>query len=107
MNSKELEAITSSISEKLGEENKGLIADDLGKLITKNNETLNSIQAKDKEINELRTRNQQLLAVNGNLLQSIPMGIDKEDEDDEAENKDKPFNFKDMFDEKGRLKKKL
>ena len=51
-------------------------------------------QKKDKEM---------LIEANGNLLQSIPMGKEK-DEKKEVE-EEKPFDFRSVFDEKGNLKR--
>ena len=45
MNSEELEKMISSIREKLGEENSALISDDLGLLISSNNNTINQINS--------------------------------------------------------------
>ena len=44
---KDFEKITQSIQEKLGQENVGLIADDLGKLITDNANMNKEMKSKD------------------------------------------------------------
>ena len=48
-----LKGITSSISEKLGEENSSIIADDIGKLITANTQTIETIESLNKRISTL------------------------------------------------------
>lgn len=91
-----------NIREKIGEENMALIADDLGIIITENENTINDLETKDIEINQLKTHNKQLIASNGNLLQQIPMGTnDKKEETKEEEEKE--INFKDLFNEKGKF----
>ena len=103
MDVKELEKITKSISDKVGKETAGIIADDLGTLMTMNKTTNDEI-AKLKQTNsELQTRNEQLIASNSNLLKQIPcqsdLGIIKEEKKDTTK-----FSYFDMFDEKGNFK---
>lgn len=94
--------ITSSIEEKLGKDNAALIADDLGILMTENATTQERIASQKKEIDELKNRNEKLVTANGNLLQQIPMGREKEPElEKESESKPKPISLKDAFDSKG------
>lgn len=102
MKEEELKAITDSISSKLGEETSALIADDIGKLITSNSNTLNNINNLNKEISILKDTNQKLVSANGSLLQQIPMSTTtpKKEVVEEIEEK-KSFNFRDFFDSKG------
>lgn len=105
MKEEELKAITDSISTKLGEENSAIIADEIGKLITKNSESLTNISNLNKEISTLKDTNQKLVSANGSLLQQIPMGtISKKEEKPMVEEEKKSFNFRDFFDEKGNFK---
>ena len=53
MKNEELEVITNSIKETLGEESTALIADSLGLLMSENTRVYNSLVAKDKEIDQL------------------------------------------------------
>lgn len=105
MQNDDLEAITSSIKSKLGEEATALIADDLGTLITKNTQVYNSMVAKDNEITKLKDDKEKLVIANGNLLQQVPIGTSSKapKEDDGVEKKS--FNFRSVFDEKGNFKK--
>lgn len=106
MNNEELEAITKSITEKLGEENSALISDDLGKLITRNTQIYDSINKKDNEIEKLKSDKEKLVIANGNLLQQIPMSSEYEKHPkEEKEEKKKSFNFRDAFDSKGNFKR--
>lgn len=102
MKEEELKAITDSITSKLGEETSALIADDIGKLITNNSNTLTNINNLNKEISILKDTNQKLVSANGSLLQQIPMSTatPKKEVVEEIEEK-KSFNFRDFFDSKG------
>lgn len=102
MDEDELLKITSSIEEKLGKDNAGVIADDLGLLLTRNTETVKSIHDKDAEIEALKSRNEKLVTANGNLLQQIPIAKStpaKKDVEDEEE--EKPFSWRDQFNDRG------
>ena len=92
--------------EKVGNEAGNLILDDVGLLITDNKQMNDEIQAKDKRIEELQKMNTTLQTINGNLLQQVSMGVDETIETKKEENKsqNKPFNMKDVFDEKGNFK---
>ena len=104
MENEELEAITNSIKSKLGEENTALIADDIGNLITKNTLIHNSLVSKDNEISKLKDDKEKLVIANGNLLQQVPMSFNTSKKEEEEE-EEKPFNFRSLFDEKGKFKK--
>ena len=105
MNEEDLKVITESIKEKLGEENSAIISDDLGMLITKNTEVQSELSEREKQINDLKDKNEKLILANGKLLQQIPMGIDNQVK--EEPKSDEPFNFKSLFDEKGNFKSTL
>ena len=101
MEDEKLLKITSSIEEKLGKDNAALIADDLGILMTENAATQNTIKSQLKEIDDLKMRNDKLVTANGNLLQQIPMGIEKNPEPEKEEVKPSSISLKDAFDAKG------
>lgn len=103
MKNEDLQALTDSIKEKLGEESAALIADDLGVLITKNNEVVETLDKQSKEITTLKDTNEKLVLANGSLLQQVPMG--KKEEPISEESTKKSFNFSEMFDEHGNFKK--
>lgn len=104
MQNEELEAITTSIKSKLGDDAIGIIADDIGTLITKNTEIYNTLLSKDSEIAKLKDTNEKLVIANGNLLQQVPMSTASK-EPKEEEKEAKPFNFRDVFDSKGKFKR--
>lgn len=104
------EDIQKSMEKKLGKENSALIADDMASLITYNSEREKALKDRNEEIDKLKKDKDMLINANGNLLQQINQEseeifspkLKKEDEEEK-----KPFNFRDMFDKKGNLKKHL
>lgn len=98
-----LKGIIDSITDKLGEENAGIIADDIGKLITTNTQTIETINSLNAKVNSLEETNQKLVAANGSLLQQIPTVADTQKVEETVEEK-KTFNFKDAFDKSGYFK---
>lgn len=103
MDGNKLRKLTESMSEKLGEEQSAMIADDMGLIMTGFEDMNNQISERDKRIKELEEDKAKLVASNGNLLRQIP--VMKEESDEEKDVAKKPFNFKDAFDAKGNFKK--
>ena len=99
--------IQSSIKEKLGDENTGLIADDLANLITLNSKQENNIKDLNSEISKLKKDKETLIQANGNLLQQIDASKENILNPDEGKEEYIPFNFSSVYDEKGNFKKKL
>lgn len=100
--------IQSSIKEKLGDENTGLIADDLANLITLNSKQENNIKDLNSEISKLKKDKETLIQANGNLLQQIDASKESIlNPDDADKNEYTPFDFRSVYDEKGNFKKKL
>lgn len=73
MNSEELKKITDSICEKIGSDNAGIIADDIGNLITQNESVNTKINNLESEITDLKSRNEKLISSNANLLKQVPV----------------------------------
>lgn len=108
MDDKELIKITDSLTEKLGEEQSALIADDIGLLITANADIQKSIQSKDEEIAKLKSDKEKLVSANSNLLRQIPMGFEAPKPAPKPEPEETSlshFSFRDAFDENGNFKK--
>ena len=102
MNEDDLTNLLGNIETKVGKEAAATIADDLGTLITKNAETLNTLKDKDRQISELKSTNAKLVAANGNLLQQIPAADSVSEEPAEEEKEpEKPFSMKACFDARG------
>ena len=102
-----LKGITDSIATKLGEENASIIADDIGKLITTNTQTIETINSLNARVSTLEETNQKLVAANGSLLQQIPAVADTTNEVEEAPEEKKAFNFHSVFDKNGNFKNEL
>ena len=95
-----IDDITNSIKEKLGEEESGKIADDLANLLLHDKSLNDSIKEKDSSIEKLKNDKDLLVSANANLLLKIPSG--KADDDNfEASRKDeenpKVFDFRSCF----------
>ena len=100
-----LKDITSSISEKLGEENASIIADDIGKLITANTQTIETINSLKEQVSTLEDTRDKLVRANASLLQQVPAVADYEKHQEEAPVEEKTFNFHAVFDKNGNFKK--
>lgn len=103
-----LKGITDSITSKIGEENAGVIADEIGKLFTANSQSIETIESLNKQVSTLKETNEKLVAANGSLLQQIPAVADYEKHQTAPEEEEKKtFNFKTMFDKHGNFRKDL
>ena len=103
-----LKGITDSIASKIGEENNSIIADDIGKLITANNQTNQTIESLNKKISELEDNNKKLISANASLLQQIPATTDYDKhQNKEVVEEKKTFNFHSVFDKNGNFKNDL
>lgn len=107
MNSEELETITQSIFDKLGEENSALIVDDVASIITKNNETISTINNLKADKEKLKSRNDMLIDSNAKLMQQIPRGPSIDDVKETKETENTKIDVYSLFDDMGRLKTKL
>lgn len=103
MKKEDLQKLFDGIQEKIGKENYAKMSDDIGVLITDNENMNNTISNKDSEIQKLKDNNELLITANGNLLQQVGMG--EEPKRNEVRDEPKKFSLKDAFDEKGNFKK--
>lgn len=106
MQTEDFNKLINGVREKLGEENTSLIADDLAILISDNAQINTDLENKDKEIEKLGKDKENLIKVNGNLLQQVTDDkIDDNDfkfnEKEKEDKKEKPFSFKAQFDKNG------
>ena len=102
MTDEELLKITDSMQEKLGD-NAGVIADDIGLLITGNSNSQKALVAKDEEIKRLTSTNEKLVLANGNLLKQIPVEKSLPPERDSEVEKSTKINLADAFDARGNV----
>lgn len=99
----DFESVRTSISEKIGEENTGLISDDFATMMTLEKEYADRLKETEKERDILKERNEKLINANANLLMKIGTEV-KEPAREEVED-EKPFNFASLFDDKGNFKR--
>lgn len=99
--------IVDKIQEKLGKEESGKIADDLANILVIEEANTKTIQEKDNLIDKQKKDKDMLIQANGNLLLQIPQ-VKEEDsffEEGKKNEDNKPFDFRSIFDEKGKFKR--
>lgn len=102
-----LTEIVDKIQEKLGKEESGKIADDLANILVIEEANTKTIQEKDNLIDKQKKDKDMLIQANGNLLLQIPQ-VKEEDsffEEGKKNEDNKPFDFRSIFDEKGKFKR--
>ena len=105
MKEKEFNELINNMQSKLGEEASGLIADDLGMLIS-DNKAVNDTESKyQDEIKMLRDQKEKLIATNGNLLQQISFGVEEQTKEEVKEEPRKHIDFRDFIDSNGNFKR--
>lgn len=105
MKEKDFQDLIQNMQSKLGEEASGLIADDLGMLISDNKAT-NDTEAKyQDEIKMLRDQKEKLIATNGNLLQQISFGVEEQQKEEVKEEPRKHIDFREFIDASGNFKR--
>ena len=103
----ELSKIVDSIQEKLGKEESGKIADSLAEILVYEDANNKTIKEKDEVIAKQKKDKEMLIEANGNLLLHVPQAKDEESfyEDGKQDPKTEPFDFRTVFDEKGKFKR--
>ena len=105
MKEKEFNELINNMQSKLGEEASGLIADDLGMLIS-DNKAVNDTESKyQDEIKMLRDQKEKLIATNGNLLQQISFGVEEQANEEVKEEPRKHIDFREFIDSNGNFKR--
>lgn len=105
MKEKEFNELINNMQSKLGEEASGLIADDLGMLIS-DNKAVNDTESKyQDEIKMLRDQKEKLIATNGNLLQQISFGVEEQANEEVKEEPRKHIDFREFIDASGNFKR--
>ena len=103
MTEEELNQINNNIKGKIGDEAFAMIGDDLGTIITGREVMDQTIQDRDNEIADLKSKNEKLVAANAQLFKQIPVGhTSKETEEEESPTKN--ISLKDCFDANGNFK---
>lgn len=106
MTNQEFQDKMNSIQEKIGKDASNLILDDIGLLISDNQNMNKLAEDKDKQIEKLKQTNETLQSVNGNLLQQVAMADDPDVQElEDNSGQQEPFDFRTAFDEKGNFKR--
>lgn len=105
MKEKDFQELINNMQTKLGEEASGLIADDLGMLISDNKAVNDSEVKYQDEIKMLKDQKEKLIATNGNLLQQISVGIEEQSKEEVKEEPRKHIDFRDFIDSNGNFKR--
>lgn len=96
------EETLNNIQEKLGEENTGIIADDIASLLSYESARNKEIEDKDNTISNLTKSKEMLIETNGKLLQKIAAGREEDLNPKAKENEEKkPINIRSAFDKNG------
>ena len=103
MKKEEFDSKLSSMLDKIGSEPSNLILDDVAYLLNDNEKMNKELEDKEKMIADLKTRNERLQQVNGNLLQQISVADDKpKNEPEKKVDNGRPyFDMRDCFDKNG------
>ena len=105
MKEKDFQDLINNMQSKLGEENSGLIADDLGMLIADNKAVNDTAVKYQDEIKMLKDQKEKLIATNGNLLQQISVGIEEQSKEEVKEEPRKHIDFREFIDSNGNFKR--
>lgn len=97
--------LTSKIESTLGAENFAMISDTVGEILTGNTLNMQAIADRDKEIDNLKDRNDKLVSANGALLQKIPVGKEQEKRQEKSEEKAKEISWNSIVDKNGNFLK--
>lgn len=102
----ELSKIVDNIQEKLGKEESGKIMDDLANILVFEEATTKTIKEKDDTIEKQKKDKEMLIEANGNLLLHVPQRKEESFfDEDKVEKSTEPFDFRTVFDEKGKFKR--
>lgn len=105
MKEKDFNELINNMQAKLGEEASGLIADDLGMLISDNKAVNDTESRYQDEIKMLKDQKEKLIATNGNLLQQISFGVEEQTKEEVKEEPRKHIDFREFIDASGNFKR--
>ena len=103
-----LSNIVDTIQEKLGKEEAGKIADSLANILVIEEANEKTLKEKDDSLEKIKKDKEMLIEANGNLLLHQAQAREEDsffDEGKKKEEKTEPFDFRSIFDEKGKFKK--
>lgn len=99
------ENLSKNLEEKIGKENVAKISNEIAEIMSYESEMTNNLKDKDETISRLNSDKEMLIQANGNLMQKLPS--QKEEIKTEEEEIKKPFDYRTLFDENGKLKGRL
>lgn len=102
-----LTKVVDSIRETLGDEESGKIADSLANILSIEKAQNDTLSEKDKLINKYKEDKEVLITANGNLLRQQAMAKEEDSffEEGKKEKTNEPFDFRTIFDSKGKFKR--
>lgn len=102
-----LSNIVDTIQEKLGKEESAKIGDSLANILVIEEANEKAIKEKNEYVEKIKKDKEMLIEANGNLL--LHQAKAKEEDREEYENikkeANKPFDYRSVFDEKGKFKR--
>lgn len=104
MNKEQFNELMNTIKKTLGDESSALISNELAQVMTIYPASLDEIEKLKAENEKIKTEKEDLIKVNGQLLQKI--GFDEKPNESEIDTLDKSENtitYDDVIDEKGEL----
>lgn len=101
MDEQQFNETTESIREKIGDEQFAIISNEITEFKTGFNQGNSTIENQSKQIEKLKKTNEELVKSNGELFRRIPIGEDKEPDEEKKETKKEPFDFNKMFTKSG------
>ena len=99
------ENLSKNLEEKIGKENVAKISNEIAEIMSYESEMTNNLKDRDETISRLNSDKEMLIQANGNLMQKLPS--QKEEIKTEEEEIKKPFDYRTLFDENGKLKGRL
>lgn len=96
------ENLKETLEEKIGKENVAKISNEIAEVMAFEKSSNDTLKEKDNLITKLNSDKDMLIEANGTLMQKLPR--EKEEKKEEEEIK-KPFDFRTIFDENGKLKR--
>lgn len=105
--SETLSSIVDTIQEKLGKEESGKIADSLANILIIEEANSKTIQEKNDLIEKQKKDKEMLIEANGNLLLHQAQAKEEESffEEGKKEKTNEPFDYRSIFDSKGKFKR--
>ena len=97
------ENLKETLEEKIGKENVAKISNEIAEVMAYEKASNDTIKEKDNLISKLNSDKDMLIEANGTLMQKLPR--EKEEKEKKEEEDKKPFDFRTIFDENGKLKR--